>query len=158
MQQHRTSGMTATAFLTTIFGGLVLFNGLWRAIHTVSGVSDLWREGALDYPAGNILAVALLVLPNLLMLAAGIVGIIAGIGTFLLCTWARLLSLAFAALSAVLPVASYAGVILFWDGAHVTPRFGIFNMICSVIAVFYSVVLFVAFNKRAWKITFANAM
>jgi len=149
--------MTSIAALTTVLGSLILLDGLQRVMHTVLAVIDLLRYGAIDYPAGAFRAVGLLILPNCLMLGTGIVGLIAGIGIFILRPWARSVSLVFGALSVVSLILPYVGVFIFNYGGYGPFNVGTLDLLCFVISVGYSIAIFVIVDKRAWTIALAAA-
>src|SRR5262249_38271017 len=91
MATHRTGGMTAIAVLNIVLGGMQILAGLFHLLGSFVLMFELLRMGAFDIP---IARVAL----SLLLLATGIVGIVAGSGIFRLRSWARTLSLVYAGL------------------------------------------------------------
>ena len=159
MERHRTGGMTAIAVLNIIFGGLEILKGLFHALGAVVLMVELLRVGAFDIPLPRVTYA-------LLLLATGIVGLIAGIGLLALRSWARALSLVFAGLlilsSALsfltLPimasiVTSDIGSLSSYDLARVM----MFSVSHVALPVPYAVLLFVVFHKPAWKAAFAKS-
>src|SRR5215468_10784409 len=91
VERRRTSGMTAVAVLNIVFGGLVILMGLFLAAGVLALLYEQSRLGVFELPLARTAF-------SILVLATGIVGLVAGIGTFSLRSWARDLSLAFAGL------------------------------------------------------------
>ncbi len=99
MERHRTGGMTAIAVGNIFLGGLGILNGLFLVLGFLAFMYELLRLGVFEFP------IARLAFP-LLVLATGIVGLIAGIGIFMLRPWARVLSLVYGGLLIVSCVGS----------------------------------------------------
>jgi hypothetical protein len=87
LERHRTGGMTVIAVLNIVVGGIEILAGLSQ----LPGAVMMYDPDLFIIPAA-LVAFALLVL------AAGVVGIIAGIGMLRLRSWARRLSLVFGGL------------------------------------------------------------
>jgi hypothetical protein len=128
VKKQRTSGTITIAVLTIVLSSLILLNGLHRIIQTTLGVYELLQFGAIDSLVSTVLAVCLFVLPNILMFVVGIVGLVAGIGTFNLRPWVRFMSFVFGSLSVVSLVLPYVGVTLFDQRWPQT--IGIFDLMC----------------------------
>ena len=158
MERHRTGGMTAIAVVNIFFGGLGILNGLFLVLGFLAFMYELLRLGVFAFP------IARLAFP-LLVLATGIVGLIAGIGIFMLRPWARVLSLVYGGLLIVSCIGSFVAVPIIatigtYDvgsiDAYGLVRLIIFSAIYVVIPVPYSLILWVIFYKSAWKTTFAR--
>jgi hypothetical protein len=158
VDRHRTGGMTAIAVLNIVFGGLVILNGLFQLLGSLALMSELSRLGVFQIPMARLTF-------SLLVLATGIVGLIAGIGMFALHPWARALSFVFGGLLLVSAVFSFFIVPIIatigtYDigslGAYDLARLVIFSSLYVVLPVIFSVVLFIVFNNSAWKTTFAK--
>ncbi len=161
MERRCTGGMTAVAVLNIIFGGLVILMGLFLALGVLALLYEQSKLGVFEIPLARA-AFAILVL------ATGIVGLVAGIGILNLRPWARDASLAFAGLliiSCVLsfftvPIIASIGTISTSD-LRATDAFGLvrlalFSAILVAIPVIYAPILYVLFGRPAWKATFAN--
>jgi hypothetical protein len=160
MEKQRTGGMTAIAVFNIIFGGLGILNGLFLVLGSFVLMYELLRLDVFEIPVGR-LSFALLIL------ATGIVGLIAGIGIFALRPWARALSLVYGGLLIVSAVLSFFAVPIIatigtYDigsiGAYNLARLIIFSAIYVVVPVPYALLLCVVFYKPAWKTTFAKGV
>jgi hypothetical protein len=153
--------MTALAVLNIIFGGLVILMGLFLALGVAALLYEQSRLGVLELPVARS-AFAILVL------ASGIVGLVAGIGIFGLRPWARASSLAFAGLLIVccalsfllVPIIASIGTLRAddlraIDGFNLV-RLALFTAIFIAIPVIYAPILFIAFSRRTWKAVFAS--
>ena len=158
MERHRTGGMTAIAVLNIVSGGLVILAGLFQALNAIVLMYELLRLGVFQIPMDRVTFA-------LLVLATGIVGLIAGIGMVSLRSWARSLSLVYAGLLIVSCVLSYFSVPIIatigtYDVGSLSPynlaRVVIFSVIYVVIPAIYSPILCVVFSKPAWKDAFAK--
>ena len=158
MERHRTGGMTAIAVLNVIFGGLGILNGLFQLLGSLVLMYELLRLGVFEIPRARLAF-------SLLILATGIVGLIAGIGMFALRPWARTLSLVYGGLLIVSSVFSFFTVPIIasigtYDvrsiGAYDLARLIIFSVIYVVLPVLYSPLLCIVFYRPAWKTTFAK--
>ena len=158
MEQERTGGMTAIAVLNIIFGGVGILNGLYLALGSFVLMYELLRLDVFQIPVAR-LAFALLIL------ATGIVGLIAGIGIFALRPWGRALSLVYGGLLILSSVLSFFAVPIIaaigtYDigslSAEGLARLIIFSLIYVVLPVPYALLLCVVFYKPAWKTTFAK--
>jgi hypothetical protein len=149
--------MTVIAVLNIVVGGIEILAGLFPL------------RGAYEWGVDLFVIPAALVAFALLVLAAGVVGIIAGIGMLRLRSWARRLSLAFSGLlilSAggllmlisiftpfIMPIiASIGSYDPISDPAAMIP----FTVTYLVLPVSYAFVLCVVFNRPAWRATFAK--
>jgi hypothetical protein len=154
--------MIAVAVFNTCFGGLVILMGLFLALGVMAFTLELLRlGGGFEIPVARA-AFALLVL------ATGIVGLVAGIGMLKPRHWARTASLAFASLlimSCVLsffavPAIASIGTIGASDLRAVDTfdlvRLALFVAIFIAIPVIYAPILCIVFNTRAWKTAFAE--
>ena len=158
MEKRRTRGMTAIAVLNVVFGGLGILNGLFQLLGAFALMYELLRLGVFEIPIARSTF-------SLLILTAGVVGLIAGIGMFALRPWARPWSLAFSGLLILSTVSSFFMVPIIasigtYDVGSVTAydlvRLVIFSAIYIAIPVIYAPLLFVVFYKPAWKTAFAK--
>jgi len=158
VERHRTGGMTAIAVLNIFFGGIGILNGLYLVLGSLALMYELLRLGAFDIPMAR-LAFAFLIL------ATGIVGLIAGVGIFMLRPWARALSLVYGGLLIFSSVLSFFVVPIIatigtYDISSISgynwARLIVFSVIYVVFSVTYSLSLFIVFHKPAWKTTFAK--
>ena len=158
MEKCRTGGMTAIAVLNIILGGIGILNGLFLLLGAFYLMSELSRLGVFHIPVARLAF-------SLLILATGVVGIIAGIGIFRLRPWARALSLVYGGLLILSSVLSYFAVPIIatigtYDIGSISAdglaRLIIFCAIYVVIPVPYSLLLGVVFYKPAWKAAFAK--
>ena len=156
--------MIAVAVFNICFGGLVILMGLFLALGVMAFTLELLRlGGGFEIPVARA-AFAILVL------ATGIVGLVAGIGMLKPRRWARAASLAFAGLlimSCVLsffavPAIASIGTIGTADlhaiDAFDLVRLALFVAIFIAIPVIYAPILCLVFNTPAWKTAFANGM
>jgi hypothetical protein len=158
VDRHRTGGMTAIAALNIIVGTLQILAGLFQLLGALVLMRELSRQGVFDIPLARVTF-------SLLILAAGVVGIIAGLGLFSLRPWARALSFVFAALLILSSVFSYFSVPILasigtYDIGSISGsglvRLVIFGAIYVVVPVVYSLVLCATLFSPAWKSTFAK--
>jgi hypothetical protein len=158
VERHRTGGMTVIAVLNIIFGGLEILKGLFHALGAIVLMFELLRVGAFDIPLARVAF-------SLLLLATGIVGLIAGIGLFALRSWARTLSLVFAGLLILSCALSFLTVPILasigsYDLGSLSPdnlaRLIIFVALYAVFPVPYALLLWVVFHQPAWKTAFAK--
>jgi hypothetical protein len=159
LERHRTGGMTVIAVLNIVVGGIAILAGLSQLL---GALYDKW-EGIFAIPAG-------IVAFGLLILAAGIVGIIAGIAMLGLHSWARRLSLAFGGLlimvvgGVLILAAVFTPFIIPVIAAYGTYDLDplrshdltLFAVIYAVLPVSYALVLCVVFRTPAWRATFAK--
>jgi uncharacterized membrane protein (DUF2068 family) len=158
VERRRTGGMTATAVLSIILGVLEILNGLFQLLGALTLVHEMLRLGVFEMPTARLMF-------SLLLLATGIVGLIAGIGMLALRPWARVLSLVFGAMLIFSSVFSYVTVPIIasigtYDmgsmSAEGLARLTIFSVIYVLLPVSYALLLFVVFYKPAWKTAFAK--
>jgi len=161
VERRRTGGMTAIAVLNIVFGGLGILNGLHLVLGFLALMYELLRLGVFEIPIARWAF-------SLLILATGIVGLVAGIGILMLRPWARALSLVYGGLLIFSCVGSFVAVPIIatigtYDvrsiDAYGLVRLIIYSVIYIVIPVIlvpYSLILFVVFYKPAWKVTFAK--
>lgn len=158
MEKHRTGGMTAIAVLTIIVGVVEILGGLFQLAGALTLIYNMLELGVFDLPIIHLLF-------SFLLLATGIVGLIAGIGMLAPRPSARELSLVFAGLlifSAVLSfftipiIASIATYDLSSLSAGGWARLIIFSVTYVVLPVSYALLLLVVFSMPAWKATFAK--
>jgi hypothetical protein len=151
--------MTAIAVLNIIVGSLEILKGLFQAAIAIRLMYELLRLGAFYIPWPRVGF-------PLLLLATGIVGVIAGIGLSALRSWARALSLVFGGLLLASSALSFAAVPILaaigtYDvgslSSYSLARLAIFTALYALLPVCYSVLLWVVFHKPAWKIAFAKA-
>jgi hypothetical protein len=159
VEKHRTGGMTAIAVLNIIVGVIVILAGLFQLLFALTLTYELLRLGAFELPAMRFMF-------SFLILATGIVGLIAGIGMLLLRPSARDLSLVFAGLLIVSAVLSYFFIPIIasigtYDlhsiSAEGLVRLVVFCVAYVVLPVSYAVILFVVFSTRSWKSAFAKS-
>ena len=159
MERHRTGGMTVIAVLDIVVGGFAIIAGLSQ----LADVYDLLR-------VGDIIILVARVAFGLPILAAGVVGIIAGIAMLALRSSARALSLVFGGLLILTPVLLLVLMAVFtpliipvlasigtYDLSAGNRGLILFAGIYVALPVSYAVVLCVAFRKPAWRATFAKA-
>jgi hypothetical protein len=163
LETHRTGGMTVIAVLNIVVGGIEIVAGLFPLRGGLFMMYEEWLTVIFVIPLA-LVAFALLVL------AAGITGIIAGIGTLRLRSWARRRSLMFGGLLLGAFVGVLALIAVFtpfimpviasigrhdpsYDPLAMIP----FTIVYFALPVFYAFVLFVAFNRPAWQAAFAEA-
>jgi hypothetical protein len=153
--------MTAIAVLTIIFGGLGILSGLFHVLGSLVLMYELLRLGVFEIPIASTYSLPF----SLLVLATGIVGLIAGIGMFALRPWARELSLVYGGLLILSSVFSFftlpiIATIGTYDIGSISAsglaRLIIFGVIYLVLPVLYPLLLCVVFFSPAWKITFAK--
>ncbi len=158
METHRTGGITAIAILNIILGAIVILGGLFQLLGAIVFMYELLRLGAFEIPVGRLSF-------SLLLLATGIVGVIAGIDILGLRPRARLLSLLYAgllilsaALSCfVIPILSAIGTYDFGSiDAYGWARLIIFGATYVALPVPYALLLCLVFCRPAWKTTFAK--
>jgi hypothetical protein len=152
VDKHRTGGMTAIAVLNIIIGAIVILAGLFQLLFALTLTYELLRLGAFELPAMRFMFA-------FLILATGIVGLIAGIGMLSLRPSARGLSLVFAGLLIVSAALSYFLIPIIasigtYDLASISAeglvRLIIFCVVYVVLPVSYALILFVVLNTRAW--------
>jgi hypothetical protein len=150
--------MTAIAVLNIILGAIVILGGLFQLLGAIVFMYELLRLGAFEIPVGRLTF-------SLLLLATGIVGVIAGAGILRLRPWARPLSLVYAGLlilSAALscfliPILAAIGTYDFGAiDASGWVRLIIFAATYVVLPVPYALVLCLVVSKPAWKTAFAK--
>lgn len=157
MEQHRTGGMTVIAVLNIVVGGIEILAGLFPL------------RGALEWGVDMFIIPAALVAFALLILAAGVVGIIAGIGMLRLRSSARRLSLMFGGLLILASVGLLMLISVFtpfiipiiasigsYDPSSDLVAMIPFTVVYLALPVSYAFVLFVVFNRPAWRATFAR--
>lgn len=158
MERQRTGGMSAIAVLNIIFGGIGILNGLYLVLGAFALMSELSRLDVFAIPAARV-AFALLIL------ATGIVGIIAGIGIFTLRTWARALSLVYGLLLMVSSAISFFAVPIIasigtYDigslSADGLARLILFGVIYVAFPAPYALLLYFVFYKPPRRRTFGK--
>ncbi len=159
MEKHRTGGMTAIAVLNIVVGIIIILAGLFQLLFALTLTYELLRLGAFELPAMRLTFA-------FLILATGIVGLIAGIGMLSLRPSARDLSLVFAGLLIVSAVLSYFAIEIIasigtYDlhsiSAEGWVRLIIFCMVYVVLPVSYAVILLVVLSTHSWKSAFAKS-
>lgn len=162
MERRRTGGMTAIAVLNIVLGGLEILNGLFQLLGSYILIFELWRQGALQSVFEIPVARPAF---SLLLLATGVVGLIAGIGMLALHLWARPLSLVYGGLLIASAVFSFFTVPIIasigtYDIGAISVdglvRLIIFGLIDVLLPVPYAVVLWIVFFRPAWKATFTK--
>ena len=158
MDRRRTGGMTAIAVLNIVFGGLEVLNGLFQLLGSLVLMDELSRLGVFQIPIARLTF-------SLLILATGVVGLIAGVGMFALRPWARALSLVYGGLLISSCVFSYFTVPIIttigtYDigsiDADNLARLIIFSAIYVVLPVLYSLLLCAVFYRSTWRTAFAK--
>jgi hypothetical protein len=151
VESDRAGGMPAIAVLNIIVGGLEILAGLFQLLGAIVLMLELSRQGVFHIPLVR-LAFALLVL------ATGIVGLIAGIGLFSRRSWARPLSFVFAGLLILsagfscflIPIIASIGT---YDIGSLTTsalaRLTLFAAIYVVVPVLYSLFLCATLRRSA---------
>jgi hypothetical protein len=159
VDKHRTGGMTAIAVLNIVVGVIVILAGLFQLLFALTLTYELLRLGALELPAMRLMFA-------FLILATGIVGLIAGLGMLSLRPSARGLSLAFAGLLIVSAVLSYFLIPIIasigtYDlhsiSAEGWVRLMIFCVAYVGLPVSYAVILLIVFSTHSWKQAFAKS-
>jgi len=158
VERHRTGGMTTIAVVNIILGGIGIVNGLYLVLGCLVLMYQLSRFGIFEIPVVRSAFV-------LLILATGIIGLIAGIGILRLRHWARTWSFVNAGLLIVSCVGSFVAVPIIAtigtydlgsiDAGGLT-RLLIFVAIYVAIPVPYSLLLCMMFLKPAWRTNFAK--
>jgi hypothetical protein len=158
VEKQRTSGMTAIAVLNIVVGAIVVLGGLFQFLFALTLFWELLRIGVFDLPVIRLLF-------SFLLLATGIVGMIAGIKMLSLHPSARELSLVFAGLLIVSAVLSYFSIPIIasigtYDLSSISAeglvRLIIFCVVYVVVPVPYALLLFVVFSTPSWKAAFAK--
>ncbi len=158
MEKRRSGGMTAIAVLNIALGVLEILNGLFQLIGSLVLIRELVRLGVFERPPARLLF-------SFLLVATGIVGLIAGIAMLALRPSARALSLVFGGLLILSAVCSYFTVPIIttigtYDIGSLSTesfvRLVLFGVIHVVLPVSYSIFLFVVFSRSDWKATFAK--
>jgi hypothetical protein len=158
VEKQRTSGMTTIAVLNIVVGVIVILSGLFQLLGALALFWELLRMGIFDLPAIRLLF-------SFLLLATGIVGLIAGIGMLSLRPSARELSFVFAGLLILSAVFSFFTIPIIASIGTYNPRsisaeglarLVIFSVIYVVLPVSYALLLLVAFGRSAWKSAFAK--
>jgi hypothetical protein len=151
--------MTAIAVLNIFFGGVGILNGVYLLLGAVIMLYELLRFAIFMIPVPRF-AFAFLIL------GTGIVGLVAGIGILRLHSWARPLSLVYAALLIFSCVWSFFSLSIIstigtYDISQVNgydlARLIVFSVIHIAIPVIYSLFLIIVFCKPGWKTVFAKA-
>jgi hypothetical protein len=159
VDKQRAGGITAIALLNIVVGGLEMFAGIFQLLGVTFLMLELARQGVPGIPMARLSF-------SLLVLATGIVGLVAGIGLFSLRPSARTLSFLFAGmlvLSAVLSwftipiIASIGTYDIRSIGAGSLTRLIIFCAVYVVVPVLYSLVLSTTLNSAALRNAFATA-
>jgi hypothetical protein len=148
LETHRTGGMIVIAVLNIVVGGIEILAGLFPL------------RGALEWGVDMLIVPAALVAFALLIFAAGVVGIIAGIGMLRLRSWARRLSLVFGGLlilvsgGLLLLIAAFTPFIMpiiasigTYDPTVDQAAMILFTVTYVVLPVFYACVLSVVFRS-----------
>lgn len=158
VEPRRTGGKIVVAVLNMIFGSIGSLNGLLLVAVMVTVMRRLAELGVLQIQmARSAFAI--------LALATGALGLIAGIGVFLLRPWGRTLSLVYGGLLIVIGVLSRFLVPIIASigtyDAHAVDTTGlvrliVFGAIYIALPVIYAPLLFIAFNRPRWKTTFAK--
>jgi hypothetical protein len=154
--------MTVIAVLNIVVGGIEIVAALFPLRNALVWMYDEWQTVIFVIPA------ALLVFA-LLVLAAGVVGIIAGIGMLRLRAWARRLSLMFSGLLILVSVGLLMLIAAFTPfiipviasiGTHDpttdSAAMILFTIVYLALPVLYACVLCAAFRRPAWHATFAK--
>lgn len=157
VEKRRSAGMTAIAVLNITLGALEILNGLFQLLGTLVLIYELLRLGVFEMPAARLMF-------SLLLMATGIIGLIAGTGMLTLRPSARALSLVFGGLLIFSSVCSFFVVPIIasigsYDIRSLSieglERLVLFGVLDVVLPVSYSIVLFVVFSRSDWKATFA---
>jgi hypothetical protein len=143
--------MTTIAVLNIVVGVIVILSGLFQLLGALALFWELLRMGIFDPPAIRLLF-------SFLLLATGIVGLIAGLGMLSLRPSARGLSLVFAGLlvvSAVLSCFLVPIIASIWTydwrsiSAAGLARLIVFCVVYVVLPVSYAFLLFIVFGRAA---------
>jgi len=139
--------MTVIALLNMVFGGYGMIVGLYGVTLAHAMFSSSLRMSAFSQLL-HLLIVALGF--SVLVLATGIIGLVAGISIFSLRPWARALSLLYGALFVVTGITS--SVI----NNVASPDQSMVLAIATTLVIYlpYPIILYVVFYKPTWKATF----
>jgi len=158
VEKHRTGGMTAIAVLNIVVAAIVILAGLFQLLFAITLFWELLRMGVFELPVIRFMLA-------FLILATGIVGLIAGIRMLALRPSARELSLVFAGLLIVSAVLSYFLIPVIasigtYDFASISAaglaRLIIFCAAYVVVPVCYALILFMVLSRPWWKTAFAK--
>jgi hypothetical protein len=152
VQRRRTAGMTALAVLNILFGALGILSGLLRVLQSLALMYQLWLLDVLGFFAARP-ALALLAL---LIVATGVIGVVAGVRIFALRPSARASSLAYAGLLALSSVLCFIAALMTYPLAVDATTLTLFVATYLAIPLPYALVLFLAFRRPAWKAAFAG--
>jgi hypothetical protein len=158
VERRRTGGMTAVAIVNMIFGGIGILNGLLLVAVMVTLLREEARLGVLEIQvARSAFAIT--------ALATGFIGLISGIGIFILRPWGRMLGLAYGVLLLVICVLSFFLVPLIasirTNGFHASDttnfvRLIVFGTIYAGVPVIYAPLMLFAFSRPTWKAAFSK--
>jgi hypothetical protein len=158
VEKRRSGGMTATAVFNMALGVLEILNGLFQLIGALVLIRELLRLGVFEGPPARLIF-------SLLLLATGIVGLVAGIGVLARRPSARTLSLMFGGLLILSSVCSFFVVPIIatigtYDIRSLSTeglvRLVVFALIYVALPVSYSIFLFVVFSRSDWRAAFAR--
>jgi hypothetical protein len=149
MTKQRTGGMTAIGVLNIVFGGFGLLAALFSLLAAPTMVARISGYATSEQMSEMMLKIQGL---GIFALAVSVVGLIAGIGIFWMKQWSRILSLVYAGLWILNGILSFAFPLQLSSttGVMAARVFGL------IIGMVYPIILFVLFNKPAWKTAFAT--
>ncbi len=158
VEKRLSGGMTATAVVNIALGLLEILNGLFQLLGSLILIRELMRLGVFEKPPARLIF-------SLILVATGIVGLIAGNRMIALRPSARTLSLVFGGLLIVSAVCSFFVVPIIasigtYDirslSAASLARLILFGVIYVALPVVYSIFLFVVFSSSGWKAAFSK--
>jgi hypothetical protein len=153
VEKQLTSGMATIAVLNIVVGAIVILGGLFQLLYALTLFWHLLRMGVFDVPAIRLLF-------SFLLLATGIVGLIAGIKMLALRPSTRELSLVFAGLLIVSAMLSYFTIPIIasigtYDLRSISSeglaRLIIFCGAYVAVPVSYALILFIVFSTHSRK-------
>jgi hypothetical protein len=158
VEKRRSGGMTAIALANIALGVLEILNGLFQLIGSLVLIHELLRLSVFEMPAARLLF-------PFMLIATGIVGLVAGIGILSLRPSARTLTLVFGGLLIVSAVCSFFVVPIIssigsYDIRSISAaglaRLILFGVLYVALPVAYSILLFVIFSRSDWKAAIAK--
>lgn len=158
MEKRRSAGMTAIAVANIALGALEILNGLFQLLGSLILIHEFLRLGVFEMPAARLMF-------SFMLIATGIVGLVAGIGILALRPLARTLSLVFGGLLTLSAVWSFFVVPIIasigtYDIRSISTdglaRLILFGAIYVALPAAYSILLFVIFSRSDWEAAFAK--
>jgi hypothetical protein len=158
VEKRRSGGLTAIAVANIALGVLEILNGLFQLVGSLVLIRELLRLGVFEMPAARLMF-------SFMLIATGIVGLVAGIRMTALRPSARTLTLVFGGLLILSAVCSFFVVPIIasigsYDIRSISTdglaRLILFGVLYVALPVAYSVLLFVIFSRSDWRAAFAK--